>query len=344
MKNSGVAASGSGRSYWLVYGSAVGVILFSGIALLMSGAGNYPELLGMGLLSFSLGLRHAFDADHISAIDNIIRKLVQQKKNPMGVGFFFACGHSTLVFVMGLATIFTVKWAQSRFPEILGYSSSIVNAVSGGFLVILAIINSIILKDILKDFLKLKRGEYDPVKLADLPSGGFISRSAKFLFGMVNNNWHVFGVGFLFGLGFDTATQIAVLATSATAASQDIPWFAVLSFPVLFTAGMGLMDTLDGFFMCTAYKWVFSSPLRKIYYNLVITGLSILAAGLIGFIKVAQSIILGIGLNDTFSVWLQELDFNVLGFILVGMFLLVWGISLAGWKLLRLGEKESGVA
>jgi high-affinity nickel-transport protein len=327
-----------------IYGGAVLVILFIGAVLLFSGAREYPELLGMGVLSFTLGLRHAFDADHISAIDNMARKLVQQQKNPKGVGFFFSCGHSTVVIIMGVTTIFAVKWAEAKFPQFQAFGGVIATAISGGFLLLLALINLVILKDVLRTFKNVRRGNQNPESPDQQASTGLISRAIKFLFNMVSKNWHVFVVGLLFGLGFDTATQIAVLATSAGAASESIPLISILSFPILFTAGMSMMDTLDGFFMTTAYQWVLYSPLRKVYYNLTITGLSILAAGVIGIIEVAQVISKEIGLGSGFWLQLQHLNFNVMGFILVGMFVVVWVASLAGWKLLRLGDKEKQIA
>ena len=327
----------------IMYGSAVLLILLIGVVLLLSGARAYPELLGMGILSYTLGLRHAFDADHISAVDNMVRKLVQQQKNPKGVGFFFSCGHSTVVIIMAVVTIFAVKWAETRFPQLQASGGIFTSVVSGVFLLILALINFIILKDVLRTFKSMRNGKYKTDGQEPSSSAGFINRSIKFLFNLVNNNSHVFIVGFLFGLGFDTVTQIAVLATSASAVSKEIPLLAILSFPILFTAGMSMMDTLDGFFMSTAYQWVFYSPLRKVYYNLVITGLSILAAGVIGIIKIAQVIAQIAGLKSGFWLWLQNLDFNTMGYILVAMFVIVWAISLLGWKLLRLREKENGI-
>jgi high-affinity nickel-transport protein len=314
-------------------------MLLIGVILLLSCARMYPELLGMGLLSFTLGLSHAFDIDHISAIDNMIRKLIQQQKNPRGVGFFFSLGHSTVVIIMALATIFAVKWAQTSISSFNTSGGVIVSAVSGCLLLALGLINLIMLKNTLKAFKGVRRGEQNPEKHQEPPQG-LINRAINLLFNLVNNNWQVFAVGFLFGLGFDTATQIAVLATSASAASEAIPWLSVLSFPLLFTAGMTMMDTLDSVFMCTAYQWVFDSPLRKLYYNLTITGLSILAAGAVGIIEIAQVVSQEMGLSGGFWLWLQNLNFNITGYILVGIFVVVFIASYAGWKLLHLGEKE----
>ncbi len=323
----------------LKYIALVVILYITGGILLFLGVSRYPELLGMGILSYTFGLRHAFDADHIAAIDNMTRKLIQHDKNTKGVGFFFSVGHSTVVIIMAILTIFAVKWAQRALPQFQAFGGVVATLVSGCFLLLLAIINFFILKDIIVTFKNMQNGNYVEENL-DTPSNGLVSKLITKLFNIVNKNLHVFLVGFLFGLGFDTATQIAVLATSATAANKGIPWFAILSFPILFTAGMATMDTLDGIFMSTAYKWVFSSPLRKVYYNLTITGLSILAAGVIGIIEVFQVIAEESNLNSGFWLWLQNLDFNIMGYILVALFVVVWAVSYIGWKVLRLGDKE----
>jgi len=323
----------------LKFGSAVLAILLIGLILLSTGVFKYPELLGLAVISYTFGLGHAFDVDHIAAIDNMTRALIQQRKKTQGVGFFFSCGHSTVVIIMGVLTIFAVEWAKIALPQFQAVGGVIATSVSGVFLLMLATINFFILKDTLKIFKCMRSGTYN-AESAERPDQGFINRTINRLFNLVNKSWHIYLVGFLFGLGFDTATQIAVLATSAAASAKGIPWVAVLSFPILFTAGMSMMDTLDGFFMSTAYRWVLSSPLRKVYYNLTITGLSILAAGVIGLIEVFQVFAQESGRNSGFWLWLQNLDFNRMGFILVGMFIVVWSVSFIGWKLLRLEEKE----
>ncbi|MDR3543575.1 MAG: HoxN/HupN/NixA family nickel/cobalt transporter [Desulfosporosinus sp.] len=333
-----------GTSNWkpdaVKYGGAVVSIFLTGLILLSTGVFKYPELLGLAVISYTFGLSHAFDVDHIAAIDNMTRKLVQQGGKTRGVGFFFSSGHSTVVIIMGALTIFAVKWAQQALPQFQAVGGVIATCVSGGFLLLLATINFVILKDIVKTFKCMRSGTYI-AESAERPDKGVINRTINRLFNLVDKNWHIYAVGFLFGLGFDTATQIAVLATSASASAKGIPWVAVLSFPILFTAGMSMMDTLDGFFMSTAYQWVLTSPLRKVYYNLTITGLSILAAGVIGIIEVGQVFAQESNRNSGFWLWLQNLDFNKMGFMLVGMFILVWSVSLIGWKLLKLDQKES---
>lgn len=320
------------------YVLAVAALHITGIALLMTGIHRYPQILGMAILSYTLGLRHAFDADHIAAIDNTVRKLVQQRENPKGVGFLFSFGHSTVVIIMAVLTVCAVKWTQNSLPQFQKYGSNISLAVSGGFLIIIGLVNLFMWKDIFKTFLKLRRGTYDEETINYENSKGIINRLTAMVYNSIGKGWHVYILGFMFGLGFDTATQVSLLATSATAASHAIPILATLSFPILFTAGMSLMDTADGFFMCTAYEWVFSTPLRKVYYNLTITGLSVIAALFIGFIEMAQLLIPVFRLNNSFFTLIQNLNFNTAGYILVGLFIVVWGISYAGWKIFDIGN------
>lgn len=328
-----------GIKNWIGYGSAVLGLHVLGIALLILGAHQHPEILGMGFLAYTLGLHHAFDADHIAAIDNTVRKLVQQKENSKGVGFFFSFGHSTVVLLMAVVTIFAVRWAKPRIPQLQSYGGFIGLTVSGVFLIVIGLINLFILIDIYKTFKSMRRGNYKEESIEETLSGGALSKSLKFIYGFINKSWHVYFLGFMFGLGFDTASQIAILAASAGAASQAQLSISVMAFPILFTAGMSLMDTADGFFMTSAYQWVFSTPIRKIYYNMTVTGLSVIAALLIGFIEIAQMITPKIGLHTGIWLQLQNLNFNMMGYIMVMLFILVWAISYGGWKLLRLGEQ-----
>jgi high-affinity nickel-transport protein len=310
-----------------------------GIAFLLTGIHRYPQILGMAILSYTLGLSHAFDADHIAAIDNTVRKLVQQRESPKGVGFLFSFGHSTVVIIMAILTICTVEWAQRSLPQLQKYGSTISLAISGGFLLIIGLVNLFMWKDILKTFLNLRQDIYVEESIDYSNSKGIIAYLTNLVYKSISKSWHVYILGFMFGLGFDTATQVSLLATSATAASHSIPILATLSFPILFTAGMSLMDTLDGFFMCTAYDWAFSTPLRKVYYNLTITGLSVIAALLIGCIEIMQMIGQMFDLNNGFFNWINNLNLKSAGFILVGISVIVWGISYLGWKVLRIGEK-----
>lgn len=321
------------------YGSAVLSIFILGLLLLSDGVFQFPSLLGMAVVSLTFGLAHAFDVDHIACIDNMTRRMVQQGDKNRGAGFFFSCGHSTVVIIMGAATIFAVQWAKHAIPQFQAVGGAIGTLAAGAFLILLATVNFFILKDIIRTFKSMRNGTYVEESL-QRPDKGYVNRAINRLFNIATKNWHIYLIGFLFGLGFDTATQIAVLATSASASSKGMPWVAVLSFPILFTAGMSLMDTLDGFFMSTAYQWVLTSPLRKVYYNLTVTGLSILAAGAIGIIEVGQVFAQETGRDNGFWFWLQNLDFGKMGYMLVGLFVAVWLVSLIGWKLFKLDQKE----
>lgn len=321
------------------YGAFIIFMFACGGILLSTGVFKFPTLLGMGVISLSFGLAHAFDCDHIACIDNMTRKLVQEGGKTRGAGFFFSLGHSTVVMLMGIATIFAVNWAKQAIPQFQAIGGVIGTIISAVFLFILAVANFMILKDSVKTFNMMKNGTYTEESL-ERPDRGFVNRSINRLLNIANKNWHIYIIGFLFGLGFDTATQIAVLATSATATAQGIPWVAVLAFPILFTAGMCLMDTLDGFFMSTAYQWVLTSPLKKIYYNITITTLSIVAAGVISIIEVGQVLAMEENWNSGFWGWLQNLDFGMMGYTLVGMFILVWIISLICWRVFKLDEKD----
>lgn len=324
------------------YGAFIVFMFVCGGLLLSTGVFKFPTLLGMGVISLSFGLAHAFDCDHIACIDNMTRKLVQEGGKTRGAGFFFSLGHSTVVMLMGIATIFAVNWAKKVIPQFQAVGGVIGTIISAVFLFILAIANFMILKDSIKTFKMMKNGTYTEESL-ERPETNAINRAINRLLNIANKNWHIYVIGFLFGLGFDTATQIAVLATSATATAQGIPWIAVLAFPVLFTAGMCLMDTLDGFFMSTAYQWVLTSPLKKVYYNITITTISIIAAGVISIIEVGQVLAMEESWNSGFWGWLQNLDFGMMGYSLVGLFVIVWIVSLICWRVFNLDKKDKNM-
>lgn len=324
------------RPKWLRYGVAVLGIHLLGLALLIPTAREYPQLLGIAFLAYTLGLRHAFDVDHIAAIDNTVRKMVQQKQEPTGIGFFFSLGHSSVVFIMALITALSMAWAKDNIPQLQAIGGIIGTAVSGGFLLLIGIFNLYIWFDIYRLFMKMHRGQYDEGNLEQLLlNRGFISRFFGPLYRFISKSWHVYPLGFLFGLGFDTASEVALLAISANAASHAMPFSVILSLPILFAAGMSLMDTADGVFMTTAYNWAFSTPLRKVYYNLSVTGISVVAALFIGLIELAQIITPKLGLMGGVWEWIQNLDFGGIGYILVGLFILSWGLSYFLWKFLR---------
>ncbi|WP_041710763.1 HoxN/HupN/NixA family nickel/cobalt transporter [Clostridium pasteurianum] len=322
---------------WIYYAIVVAILHIVGIAILVAHAGKHPEMMGFGFLVYTLGLRHAFDADHIAAIDNTIRKLTEQKEESTGVGFFFSLGHSSVVFIMVIITTFSMKWAQGNIPQIKEIGSVIGTSVSGGFLLLIGILNLYIWFDIYKIFGITRKGKYNKEQLDKLLlNRGFISRFGGPLYRFINKSWHVYPMGFLFGLGFDTASEVALLAISVNAATQAVPIDLLVALPIIFAAGMSLMDTADGVFMTNAYNWAFSTPLRKIYYNLSVTGISVVAALCIGFIELTQILAPKLGLNSGIWKWISNLDFGNIGYLLVGLFVLSWGLSYFIWKRLDL--------
>jgi nickel/cobalt transporter (NiCoT) family protein len=328
------------RRGWLGYGSAVLGLHVSGLLALLPTARAHPALLGVGFLAYTLGLRHAFDADHIAAIDNTVRKLVREEQSALGVGFYFSLGHSTVVFLMVLATALITRWTQHALPHFQGIGGIIGTTVSGSFLILIGLLNLFIWLDIYLIFQKMRRGDDDPGALEDvLLSRGLMARIAGPLFRLVNRSWQIYPVGFLFGLGFDTASEVALLALAAGTAVSAVPLWGTLALPLLFAAGMSLMDTADGVFMTTAYRWAFATPLRKIYYNLTVTGLSVVAALLIGMIELTQVLTHALRLTTGFWGHLQRLDFGWIGYLLVGLFVLTWSFSYGAWRLLRIEER-----
>ena len=307
-----------------------------------------PLLLGAALLAYSFGLRHAFDADHIAAIDNTTRKLMSDGQRPLAVGFFFSLGHSTVVFALALLLATGVKAiigpVEDDSSALHHYTGLIGTSVSGVFLYLIALLNVIVLVGILRLFARLRRGDYDLEKdeselEQQLQNRGLINRFLGRFTRSITKSWHLYPVGLLFGLGFDTATEIALLVLAGTSAAAGLPWYAILCLPVLFTAGMCLLDTIDGSFMNFAYGWAFASPVRKIYYNITITGLSVAVALLIGTIELLGLFADRLGWRGPFWQWLGRLDLNTVGFVVVGMFVGTWAVALLIWRYGRIEEK-----
>ncbi|TBL81216.1 HoxN/HupN/NixA family nickel/cobalt transporter [Paenibacillus thalictri] len=329
---------------WRGYGIVVALLHIAGIGLLIVSMRDYPTLLGLGFLAYTLGLRHAFDADHIAAIDNTVRKLVQQKKNPMGVGFYFSLGHSSVVCCMAVVTAFAAKWAEANISQLADIGGIIGTSVSGVFLVLIGVLNFFILSSIFQVFRKMRNTKYDENQFEELlQARGFMARLLGPMFKFVSKSWHVYPIGFLFGLGFDTASEVALMAISAGAAKSAIPIAGIISLPLLFAAGMSLLDTADGIFMTTAYKWAFRTPLRKVYYNLTVTGLSVVAALVIGMIELAQVLGPKLGFSNGFWQWVEELDFGSVGYILVIIFVVSWAVSYGIWKWMRIEERWGAI-
>jgi high-affinity nickel-transport protein len=310
----------------------------AGIALLVPAIAAHPMLLGLGLLAYTLGLRHAFDVDHVAAIDNIVRKLIAQRRDPLGVGFYFSLGHSTVVCLMAVGTALFARWAAA-LPALRTVGGTLGTIVSGGFLLVIGIINLFILFETIVLLARVRRGEAvdDPLDQL-LGSRGFLARIARPLFNFVTSSRQMYPIGFLFGLGFDTASEVALLALSAGVAAGALPVGGVIALPLLFAAGMTLMDTTDGVFMTRAYRWALSTPLRKIYYNLAVTGLSVAAALIVGSVEIIA--VAGKGLDQAGAIWswAQSLDFTALGGLLVGAFALTFLVSYCAWRILRLEE------
>ena len=321
---------------------AVTLLHVLGWGMLILFAPHDTALFGLGALAYSFGLRHAFDADHISAIDNTTRKLLQGGKRPIAVGFFFSLGHSTVVLViaiaLGLAIRFVVDGVVSEGGQLRNLGGVIGTSVSGVFLLLIGLLNLIILLDIVGIYRRMHRGEFDRRTLEDhLVSGGVLTRLFHRLFALITESWQMYPIGFLFGLGFDTASEVALLAISAGAASQGLPFLAVLALPLIFAAGMSLMDTTDGAFMAKAYSWAFASPIRKLFYNLTMTGISVFVALFIGLVEVAQILIQVLGLDGAPWDSIAGLEIGQLGFVIVGAFVVTW---LAAFGFYRWGRVE----
>ncbi len=300
--------------------------------------------LGIGITAYTLGLRHAFDADHIATIDNTTRKLMADGQRPLSVGFFFSLGHSTVVF--GLAFAFAIGIEALAGPVEDGSSALqqaaglIGTTVSGTFLYVIGIINLVVLVSIVKVFRLMRRGHFDEQALeSQLASRGFGNRLFGRLTARIRKPWQVYPLGVLFGLGFDTATEIALLFLAAGAAFSGLPFYAILCLPVLFAAGMSLLDTIDGAFMNFAYGWAFSKPVRRVYYNITITGLSVAVALIVGTFQLLS--ILTEKLALTGGVWdlVRSIDLNLIGYVIVGLFVVTWIIALAVWRFARIEER-----
>ncbi|NTF87225.1 HoxN/HupN/NixA family nickel/cobalt transporter [Agrobacterium rhizogenes] len=295
-----------------------------------------PSLLGTAFLAYMFGLRHAFDADHIAAIDNVVRKLMQEKKQPYAVGFFFSLGHSSIVVLASIFIAATAAAMQGQFESFHDVGGVIGTTVSAVFLLLIGVANLFVLKGVWSAFSRARRGE----KIADedldalLAGGGFLARIFRPMFKVVTRSWHMYPIGFLFGLGFDTATEIGLLGISAAQAAQGMSFWTILVFPALFTAGMSLMDTIDSTLMTGAYGWAFVKPVRKLWYNLTITAASVVVAIFIGGIEAIGLISDKLGLEGGVWSFIGDLNDNLanFGFAIVGIFLLSWLVSTVLYK------------
>jgi nickel/cobalt transporter (NiCoT) family protein len=327
-----------------------------GLLILAVAGGNYQVSagkafgVGTGVLAYTLGMRHAFDADHIAAIDNTTRKLVGDGKRPLSVGFFFSLGHSSVVFILAILLNFGIRALNSEVRNnnspLHGITSVIGTSVSGGFLYLIAALNVVILVGIVKVFREMRSGKYSDSELEEqLAKRGLMNRILGPLNKRVDAPWKMYPVGLLFGLGFDTATEVAFLVLAGTAVISGLPFYAVLSLPFLFAAGMSLFDTADGCFMNFAYDWAFARPVRKVYYNLTITGLSIFVAFFIGSIEILGLIGQQAHLTGEFWDFMAAFDINKAGFVIVGVFVITWVAALAIWRFGQIEAKwDAGMA
>ncbi len=300
--------------------------------------------VGLGLTAYTLGMRHAFDADHIAAIDNTTRKLMAEDERPVSVGFWFSLGHSSIVFALVLLLAFGVRAVagqlendSSTLQRITGLLGT---AVSGGFLLLIGVINLVVLIGIVKVFARMRHGEFDEAGLEEqLAKRGLMNRLLSGATRAVVRPGQMYPVGLLFGLGFDTATEVGLLVLAGGAAAFSLPWYAILTLPILFAAGMSLLDSIDGCFMNFAYGWAFSKPIRKIYYNMAITGLSVAVALIIGGIELLSILTDKAGISSGPLAAIAGLDLNDVGFVIVALFVLIWLAALAVWRYGRVEER-----
>jgi nickel/cobalt transporter (NiCoT) family protein len=334
------------RAEWIRLSGFGGAVLFLhlvGWGLFLYYARHNPALAGLGSLAYTFGLRHAFDADHIAAIDNTTRKFLQDGKRSLGTGFFFSLGHSTIVFSLVAGLAIAAKTVNSRIPTFQDYGGYVGASVSGTFLLLIGLLNLFVLLDILGVFRAMKHGAYDEQKLEEaLQNQGLMSRFfLKRVGDRIDASWKMYPLGVLFGLGFDTATEIGLLAIAAGVATHNVPFLAVISLPILFAAGMCLMDTADGAFMSHAYGWAFSNPIRKVYYNITVTSLSVTLALVIGMIELLQVTAAKFSLSGGFWAFLDNLDFGKIGYAVVALFIATWAFSVILWKTRRIEARWS---
>jgi high-affinity nickel-transport protein len=316
-----------------IYVPIIAATIFGVIASTIIGSISVP-LAGLGIMAYVFGLRHGVDADHIAAIDNTTRKLMQEGKKPLAVGTWFSLGHSTIVVGMIIALVISTRAIAGSIPDFQNVGAVVGTSVSGVFLFIVGLINVVIALGIYKIFKRIRAGHVDTVELEDLLNKrGFLNRYFAPLFKIVRKPSQIYPIGVLFGLGFDTASEVALIAISVgVGISSSIPIWMILVLPFMFTCGMVLVDTTDSITMRMAYGWAFLKPMRKIYYNLTVTIISILVAFVIGGVELLQVISGHVGFSGSFWNWLNSLDFETLGYGIIGVFVISWIASIAVYK------------
>ena len=341
------------RADWLQAGLLLGFIAVMhvvafGVLFGAVGPGHYQLGtkifgVGLGITAYTYGLRHAFDADHIAAIDNTTRKLRGEGRRPKSVGFWFAMGHSTIVAGMaalvaaGAHIVGALTSGSSTANQTLGIIGT---GVGGSFLYIIAILNLVALIGIVRVFRAMRGGELDEAQLeTHLQNRGFMNRILGRLTRTITRPGQMYPVGILFGLGFDTATEVALLVLAGTGAASGLPWYAIMVLPLLFASGMSLLDCLDGLFMSVAYDWAFLNPVRKVYYNISITGLSVAVAFLVGTIELVSVLHNNAGWVNPVTTWISGIDLNNVGFIVVGLFVVTWAVALGYWRIAKVEDR-----
>jgi high-affinity nickel-transport protein len=302
--------------------------------------------VGVGLTAYMLGVRHAFDADHIASIDNTTRKLVGEGRPAVSTGFWFSLGHSSVVFAASLLLVLGIRSVASvvqndgsQVGQTLGLVGTV---VAGVFLLLIGLMNLVAAVGIAKVFRRMRTGEFDEAELErHLHNRGFLARLLTRVTRRVSKPWHLYPVGLLMGLGFDTATQVALLVLAAGSAAFVLPWYAILVLPVLFAAGMSLFDTADGVLMTRAYGWAFLKPVRKVFYNLAVTLLSVTVALVIGVLVLAGLLVDRLSIDSGPLVWAASLDLEYVGFAIVGLFVGAWALALAVWRFGRIEQRWS---
>jgi len=321
--------------------AAIALLHVAGWGLYLYYSAGHPALVGLGFVAYMFGLRHAFDADHIAAVDDTVRFMLQKGRRPLGVGFFFSLGHSSVVLALAIAVVFAADWAKTSMPMLKEAGGLIGASVSGTFLLVIAVLNTVVLLGILRVWNLARRGTHSHDHLEDLLARrGLMNR----LFGgrltrVMRHSWQMYPLGLLFGLGFDTASEIGLLAMTAGASAGDLPLAGVLCLPILFAAGMTAMDTTDGVLMVKAYDWAFVNPLRKIFYNITLTSLSIGVALVIGLVQLLQVAGELLHLDGPFFSFVADIEFDVLGYVIAGVFVGGWLLSMALWKFGRIEAK-----
>lgn len=331
------------RRLWAMFGFIAFLHISAIILMWAATSGNYQlsdgSIFGWGTaaLAYTLGMRHAFDADHIAAIDNTTRKLMSDGQRPLSVGFFFSLGHSSVVAGLAIILNFGIAAVGAQLKNedsaLHHYTGLIGLTVSGSFLLLIAILNLIVMTSILKIFFKMRQGAYSEAELEkQLDSRGFFMRFFGPIARRIDKPWKMYPLGILFGLGFDTATEVGLLVLAGSSVIAGLPWWAVISLPLFFAGGMSLLDTIDGSFMNFAYGWAFSKPVRKVYYNIVITGLSVGTALFIGGLELSQVLSQQLKLTGGYWDWANTMNLNSAGYVIVATFAIVWILALAIWR------------